>query len=149
MSLVCAQTSWIWCCLQSHPTFMASNAPSFALALWLALCHYFLGFLPLFFFTIAANLAYGCQKSLGLAGRQSKSLVLILKKLNQTKSKQNLSHASHYFIICEAFRGWSMLKASALQAPYPFVTLAGLALIALCPSLSRLKKDWKTTNLLK
>lgn len=28
--------------------------------------------------------------------------------------------------VCEAFRGWSMLKASALQAPYPFVTLAVL-----------------------
>lgn len=76
VSLVWIQTSWILCCLQSHPAFTASNATSFALDLWLALCHYFLGFFPLFFFTMAANLACGCQKSLGLARRQSKSLLL-------------------------------------------------------------------------
>lgn len=127
MSLVWIQTTWIWCCLQLHPGFMASNAISFALALCLALCHCFLGFLTLIFFILGANLAYGCQKSLGLARRQDKSLVLTAK--TQTKTNQNKTFHMHLIIslyVCEAFRGWNMLKASALQAPHPFVSLAVL-----------------------
>lgn len=107
INLVWIQTNWIWCYLQSHPTFMAPNATSFALALWLALCHCFLGFLPLIFFTLAANLAYGCQKSLGLARRQSKSLVLTAE--TQTKAKP---FTSHCLIICV----WSLQRLEYAQS---------------------------------